>query len=319
VTSATSSSHRQGVALCLVSAVGFGLMAIFAKEAYRSDVSVTTLLAVRFALAAAVFWAIVAVRRPVAAPPGRRLVLAGLGLGAVGYAAQAGSYFGALTHIDASLASLLLYVYPALVFAAAIALRRESADRRRLAALVLATDGAALVLAGGGTGALDGLGVALGLAAAVTYAAYILVADRVVKAFDAFLLCALIMTGAAVTLWTVGLAAGSIHLGFDAAGWGWIAALSLVGTVGASSAFLLGLPKVGPATASIVSTVEPVVTVSLAMLLFGERLGPVQFAGGAGVLAAVVLLQAKVRAHVPAAEPAAAPPARPLASEPARG
>jgi drug/metabolite transporter (DMT)-like permease len=294
-------------------------MAIFAKEAYRSDVSVMTLLALRFALAAAVFWAIVAVRRPLPAWPERRLVLAALGLGALGYAVQSGTFFAALTRIDASLDALLLYVYPALVFAAAVALRRESADRRRLAALGLATGGAALVLAGGGTGALDGLGVVLGLSAAVAYAAYILVADRVVGAFDPFVLCALVMTGAATTLSTVGLGAGSIALHLDPAGWAWIAALSLVGTVGAASAFLIGLPKVGPATASIVSTVEPVVTVSLAMVLFGERLGPVQLAGGAAVLAAVVLLQAKVQRHVAPPEAAAAAPARPLASAPARG
>jgi drug/metabolite transporter (DMT)-like permease len=319
VTSATSNhQHRRGVVLCLLSAVGFGLMAIFAKEAYRSGVSVTTLLALRFALAAGVFWAIVAARAPLPARPTRRVVLAGLGLGAIGYAAQAGSYFAALTRIDASLTSLLLYLYPALVFGAAVALGRERADRRRLAALGLATGGAALVLAGGGAGALDGLGVALGLAAAVAYSAYILVADRVVPAIDAFLLCALVMTGAAVTLWSAGLGAGAIDLRFHAAGWAWIVALALVSTVAAASAFLLGLPKVGPATASIVSTIEPVVTVSLAMLLFDERLGAVQIAGGAGVLAAVLLL-AKVRRSVPPADAPAPAPARAVASEPARG
>ena len=43
-------------------------MAVFAKEAYRSGVSVPSLLALRFAIAAGAFWAIVAVRRPVLPP-----------------------------------------------------------------------------------------------------------------------------------------------------------------------------------------------------------------------------------------------------------
>lgn len=326
MTSATSRSeqqdHRRGVALCLLSAVAFGLMAIFAKEAYRSDVSVTTLLAVRFALAAGAFWAIVAARRSagaVAAPPARCLVLVGVALGAVGYAAQSGAFFGALTRIDASLTSLLLYTYPALVFGAAVALGRERADRRRLVALGLATGGAALVLAGGGAGALDALGVALALGAAVLYSIYILVADRVLGRIDAFLLSALIATGAATTLTLAGIVTGSLHLRFEAAGWAWIAALALVSTVVAVSAFLAGLPKVGPATAAITSTIEPVVTVSMAMLLFDERLGAVQIAGGALVLAAVVLLAAKVRggAAAPYATPATATGA--LAREPAGG
>jgi drug/metabolite transporter (DMT)-like permease len=259
----------RGLALCVASAVGFGLMAIFAKEAYRSGVSVTTLLALRFAIAAGAFWAIVALRRPVTRPP-RALALGGLALG-IGYAAQAAGYFGALTRIDASLTSLLTYTYPALVFGAAVALRRERADRRRLAALGLATGGAALVVAGGGPGALDALGVALALGAAAAYATYILVADRVVGRIDAFL----------------------------------------------PSASAAILRDVAPATASIVSTVEPVVTVGLAMLVFGERLGGVQLAGGALVLGAVILLAAKVRKRVAATHAPASAPARALASQPA--
>jgi drug/metabolite transporter (DMT)-like permease len=297
-------------------------MAVFAKKAYGHDVSVLTLLAVRFTLAAGAFWAIVAGRRAsgvVSAPPARSVVVAGLGLGAIGYAAQSGGYFGALTRIDASLTALLLYVYPALVFVGAVALGRDHIDRRRIVALVLATGGAALVLAGSGTGHLDALGVALGLGAAVAYSVYILVADRVVGGIDAFLLSALIATGAATTLWLAGLVSGTLDLGFDLAGWGWIVCLALASTVLPISAFLAGLPKVGPATASIVSTVEPMVSVGLAMLVFGERLAAVQVAGGALVLAAVVLLAVKVRGRAPAADPAAPAPARALASEPAGG
>ena len=315
VTSATSKHHARGLALCVASAVGFGLMAIFAKEAYGSGVDVVTLLTLRFALAAGAFWAIVALRPRGNRPP-RVMALGGLALGA-GYAAQAGGYFGALTRIDASLTSLLTYTYPAIVFAAAVALRRERADRRRVAALALATGGAALVLAGGGAGALDPLGVALALGAAIAYATYILVADRVVGRIDAFLLSALVTTGAAVTLAVVGLASGSLRLTFEPAGYGWIAALGLVSTVVAVSAFLIGLGEVGPATASIVSTVEPLVTVGLAMVVFGERLGGVQLAGGALVLGAVILLAAKVRERAAASHASAAAPARTLASQPA--
>jgi drug/metabolite transporter (DMT)-like permease len=221
--------------------------------------------------------------------------------------------------MDASMTALLLYIYPALVFAGAVALGRDHPDRRSLAALVLASGGAALVLVGGNAGALDPLGVALAMGAATAYAVYILVADRIVLRIDPFLVSALIATGAAVTLWTAGLVSGTLDLGFRSGGWAWIVALALASTVLPISAFLVGLPKVGPSTASIVSTAEPVVTVSAAMLWFGERLGLVQVVGGALVLGAVVLLAVKVRGRVPAIDPAVAAPARALASEPARG
>jgi drug/metabolite transporter (DMT)-like permease len=312
---AIQAERRLGVALCLVSACGFGLMAIFAKEAYRAGLGVTSLLAARFVLAALVFWTIVAVRGSVRPP--RRLVVACLALGAIGYSAQAGLFFTALEHIDASLTSLLLYTYPALVFCAAVALRRERFTPSKAAALVLASGGAALVLLGGGTGGLEPTGVLLALGAAVTYTTYILVADGVVARIDPFLLGALVTTGAATTFLLTGAASGTLALD---RGWIWIVAIALLSTVLPIATFMLGMERVGASTASIVSTVEPVVTVALAVALFGEALGPPQVLGGVLVLAAVVALQARgvsVRRRVAPAHTAAVAPARAPAREPA--
>ena len=308
---ATSESRRSaGVALCLLSAVGFGLMAIFAKEAYAAGLGVTALLAARFVLAASVFWAIVAARgrwlarRANDAPPSppRRAALAGLALGAVGYAAQAGLFFSALEHIDASLTSLLLYTYPALVFCGAVVLHREHVTPCKALALALASAGAALVLLGGGTRGLEATGVLLALGSGAMYAIYILVTEGVVRRIDPILLGALIATGAALTFVLAGAAGGALH--FTAAGWLWIAAIATLSTVLPIVTFMLGMQRVGASTASIVSTFEPVVTVALAVALYGDALGPLQVLGGALVLAAVVALQtrgARVLAPAPAA------------------
>jgi len=101
----------------------------------------------------------------------------------------------------------------------------------------------------------------------------------------------------------------------SAHGWLDIAGIVIVSTVLPVITFLLGLERVGAATASIVSCFEPVVTVSLAMLLYGERLGPAQLAGGALVLSAVILLQAKVRGDGAPAETTRPAPARALARD----
>ncbi len=294
---ATSEARRTaGVVLCLVSACGFGLMAIFAKQAYAAGLGVTALLAARFGLAAVVFWAIVALRghraRAVPRPrPGRRIVLASLALGAIGYAAQAGLFFSALRHIDASLTSLLLYTYPALVFCGAVALGRESVTPRKALALALASAGAGLVLLGGGTHGLQATGVALALGAGAMYAIYVLVADGVVGRIDAFHLGALVATGAAATFLLTGALSGALV--FTPGGWLWIAAIALLSTVLPIATFMLGMARVGAATASIVSTAEPVVTVALAVALYGDVLGPLQGLGALLVLTAVVALQAR--------------------------
>src|SRR5829696_7326187 len=117
-------------------------MAIFGKLAYGEGATVGTLLAVRFILAAGLFWALGAAWR-VRGLRGRD-VIAALALGACGYALQAGCYFAALERIDASLLSLRIYTFPAIVAAAAVALGRERVDGRRLVALGLALGGLVL-------------------------------------------------------------------------------------------------------------------------------------------------------------------------------
>jgi drug/metabolite transporter (DMT)-like permease len=278
-----------GTILCLASAAAFGAMAVFGKLAYEAGATVGTLLAVRFTFAAGAFWSRTPLREVRAL--GRRDLGIALGLGAIGYAAQAGCYFAALERIDASLLSLVLYTFPAIVAVAAIVLGRERADARRIVALVLASAGLVLVVAGAGAGALDPLGVSLALAAAVIYATYILVSDGIARRLPARLLATLVCTGAAVSLVSGSALLGDLHPGaVSLAGWGWLACLAGVSTVAAIGLFFAGLRRVGPTTASILSTVEPVVTVSLAALVFGETLGAVQLAGGALVLAAVPTL-----------------------------
>jgi drug/metabolite transporter (DMT)-like permease len=280
--------------MCIGSAAGFGAMAVFGKLAYDEGVTVGTLLAARFALAAALFWVLVIAGGEAARGLRvltRRDLLIALALGACGYALQAGCFFAALSRIDASLLSLLLYTYPSMVAVAAILLRRERADARRFTALALASGGLLLVLANAKAGTLDPVGAALAMAAATVYTTYILTSQGIAGRISPTLLSALVCTGAAVTL-TVGSAlVGDLRPEeVTAAGWGWLLGLAIVSTVAAVSLFFAGLKRVGPTTAAILSTAEPVVTVILAFLVFGELLGPLQLLGGALVIVAVLVL-----------------------------
>jgi drug/metabolite transporter (DMT)-like permease len=288
--------RSSGTLLCLGSGVAFGAMAIFGKLAYDDGATVGTLLAVRFALAAALFWALVLVQGAAhqVRALSRRDVALGLALGSCGYAIQAGCYFAALERIDASLVSLLLYTFPAMVAIAAVALGRERIDGRRLSALGLASAGLVLVVANAGAGALHPLGAALAVGAAVVYSTYILVSEGIAARIRPIVLSAIVCTGAAITLTFGSALLGELRPGeLTAAGWGWLACLAVVSTVAAVSLFFAGLRRAGPTTASILATVEPLVTVLLAFLAFGETLGALQLVGGALVLAAVLALHAR--------------------------
>jgi len=279
--------EREGLLLCLVSAAGFGAMPIFAKQAYAEGLGLTPLLALRFAIAAALLWTLIALRRR--SLGSLRGLVAGAALGLFGYSVQAGLFFAALERIDAGLASLLLYTYPAFVTVAAIALRRESPSHRKLGALGLASGGVALVLVGGGPGELELVGAAMAVGSALYFTFFIFASDRMAEHSPPVPFAASVATGAAVSFAVAALIEGD----FSATGEGlmWAAVIASVSTVMPIVLFLAGLARVGPSTAAIASTIEPPVTVALAWIVFGETLGPLQLAGGALVLSAVVLLQ----------------------------
>src|SRR5262245_57859307 len=265
-------------------------MAIFGKLAYDEGVTVGDLLLVRFGVAAIVMLGIMWARGGFGAVP-RRAAVAAFLMGAIGYAAQSASYFAALDRIDASLLTLLLYVYPILVMAGAVALGRESWTGRRAIALGVALTGILLVLTGAATHRFDWVGVALGLTAAVVYTAYILTGDRLLSGIAPLTLTTLVCCGAATTYALATIARGGPSLDVGVTAWAWLLALSLVSTVAAIILFFAGLARVGPSVASILSVLEPVVTVGLAAAVFSESLSLRQWFGGALVLVAVLVVQ----------------------------
>lgn len=285
------SRERQGLLLCALAAVGFGAMGVLAKLAYAAGANVLTLLSVRFAVGAALLWAIAA-HRGVARVPSRRAALGALLLGLLLYSAESGLYATALTHIDASLAELLMFTYPAIVVLAAIALRREQPSQRRVGAVAIASSGVVLVLLGGSTGAIDPVGVGLALGAALLYAGYVLSADALGGRLHPLTFAALICTGAAISFSVVGSASGSLQLGGLAGeAWLWIGVIGVASTAVGMSAFVAGVERLGPSRASIMSALDPVVAVIAGAAVFSERLGPVQIAGGLLVVSAVIVLQ----------------------------
>ena len=273
-------------------------MGIFAKLAYSAGLDVVTLLSLRFALAAALLWAIVRVR---GIRSQRRPLLLGLALGAFGYALEAGLFFFSLERLEVGLASLVMYSYPAFVALGALALGRERLTPRRGLALLLASAGLVLVLGAGGDA--DGIALLLALGAGLGYAAYILGTDSVVRAVEPLPFAASVCTGSALSFLTVGAASGGLDLGFAADGWLWLVALAVLSTVVPIAAFASGVKKIGPSRSSILSTVEPPFTIALAMLVFGDALGVSQFLGGALVLAGAVLVVERSNASVSSARP----------------
>jgi drug/metabolite transporter (DMT)-like permease len=284
-----SPAQLQGAMLVATSAAAFGALPIFARLAYAQGVDLLGILVPRFAIGAALL-ALLAIVRGRRWPRGRTLV-ATLAMGGLGYTGQSFLYFSALRHADASLVALLLYSFPFIVAVLAVVFLKEQLDAGRIVALAAAAVGLVLTI-GGGQG--SPAGIALGLGAAALYAVYIVVGSQVLRDVDPITSSCVICAGAALSY-------GAFALGYGFTGvptqwpgnmqaWLPVAALAVVSTVLAIAAFFAGLQRLGPTPTSVLSTLEPVVSVALAALVLGERIGALQLLGGAVIVGTAIWL-----------------------------
>ena len=257
-----------------------------------------TFLFIRFSIASAVLWILVAVRRERVGGHARRLIIGGIVMGVAGYGIQSTMYFLALERIDASLSALLLYAYPAIVTGAAIVLGRERGTPALLGALGVASLGTLLLLSDGLRGDADSVGVLLGLASAICYSAYILAGDTLVASLPPLVLAALVTGGGAGAFGVWGTATQSFDFGVDGTAYLAVVGAAIVGTVLSVGTLLAGIERVGASMASVLSTVEPATTVLLAIVFLGESAVPIQLGGGALLIVAIVLCQRARRPFV---------------------
>lgn len=273
-----------GILLTAISAAGFGTLAIFGRFLYADGVDTFTLLFLRFACSASILTLILILRRE---PLPRGRVLAQLiGMGALGYAGQSFSYLSAIKYASAGLVALLLYLYPMFVFVLSAFFLREKITLPKIIALGLATLGAALTVNPEGG---QWTGILLAIAAALIYSIYIIVGANVMKQVSAIQSSLVIFISAALVYGTLTFAHGA-HFPQSGPGWWSLAGIVTFATVIPVTTFLAGIERIGPTNASLLSTLEPVVTVLLAAWLFAERLAPLTLAGGALILLAVIVL-----------------------------
>ncbi|MGB3714071.1 MAG: EamA family transporter [Candidatus Promineifilaceae bacterium] len=242
--------------------------------------------ALRFGLAALIFWALMAIRR-VPLPRGRALTGAIL-FGSLSGAAMLLIYYG-LTKTQASFFQTLAAIVPLLTLLFAAAHGLETLRRRGVAGGLLAVVGIAIAVSGSLS---TGVEVSLPhLLAIVAGAACFAEAGIVIKLFPPSHPYA--TNAVAMTINTSILAAGSLILGetwvFPSLASTWMAmAYIVVGATVVGFLLYLSILKRWTATgASYGFVLTPIVTVILASLLTDETIALVFVAGAAVVLAGV--------------------------------
>ena len=274
-----------GLVLALVAANVFGFVTPLARYSYEFGANPVTaaLFRVAFGAIGATIMMVI-LRRSLRIP--KAGILPTLGV-TVTLAAAALCYLSAVAFIPVSLGVLIFYTYPLMIAAFTTLFQRAPLGALRAIAFVVAFAGLAIAF-GPSFDVIDGLGVLLAFAAAVFLAALFIFSAQALRHVGITTITFYSNVGAIPIIVGGVFLLGGLALPTADAGW--------IGLVGSSLCYAVGIflhfaaiGFAGPARTAMIFNLEPIVAVILAATLLGESLTPVQYAGGALVIGALVL------------------------------
>jgi len=272
-----------GITIALLSAAALGFIPVFARLSYDGGTAPWTLVLLRalFGLVmAATACGLLRLDMRVPRDLWGLLLLTGIGLTMISV-----GYMTSVAYIPVSLAAILFYTFPLIVLGAKMVLARRLPGPRRSGAYAVAFVGLVLAL-GTDMGSMDWRGLGLAMTASAGAALMYIAGERVLArmgmlqvAFYTHLVAVPVM--AAATFGT-----DSFITPATDAGWHAVLAAGVFYMFGVGTQFP-ALKFAGAVPASLVSNAEPLVSLAVAAVVLGERLSPLQYLGGALVIAAV--------------------------------
>lgn len=294
-----ASSAQHGLALALASAAAFGTNIVSAQLAGHAGLSGPLIVFYRvFLMLALVIGAAMIWRSSLAVPRHRWSALALFGLST---ALTACAYLSSVAFLPITVAAVVFYTFPILIVLAEPFFTSARFSLDRVVIALVAFLGVAMVVGPDWHG-LDPRGLALALAASVLAAVQFFSAARcgdtgtLPKLFWSHLVI-LPVTLAILALTGLFQSPSALALAPIAV------AITIGGYLIGFLLQVLALARVAPGPAALAFCAEPVFAVAIAAVFLGERVGSLQYAGGALVVAAIianVILEQKRARRLPA-------------------
>lgn len=136
-----------------------------------------------------------------------------------------------------------------------------------------------LILLWGPLQANSMLGVYCGLGSAITYSIYVLITEKHQADVEALPASLYVISFAALGLWIYHSPLELSPMQFSPKAWVILLGISTVSTILPISLVVLSLQKINSSTVSLLSLIEPLTAVVLSMVIFQEKLTPIQGIG----------------------------------------
>lgn len=276
----------------LLSALGFGSLAVFARFGHDAGLDTSSLLAFRFLVAAAGLWTYFLIfnRDMIRISRSHLAVCAALGL--AGYGIFSTLTFKAYEVSPASTVTLIFFIYPVFVMGIDWFIMRERPQLQLRLGAVVTLSGLALGLVGSFEGKM-GLGLLFALAGSIWYAAYVVATRRLLQNIRPQTSALYVISFAALGFWVAGGPVASHIQSMNLKAWIVVVSIGLVSTVMAIMSFYAGLEKLGSAEASQIGTFELIIGLSLAASVLGEYISLPMIAGATLVLFGILIGQVR--------------------------
>ena len=214
-------------------------------------------------------------------------------LGVLGVAASNYLYYLAIQRTNVATAIILQYTAPVWVLLYTVTRGLQKPTLQRVAAVVLAVTGIALVIGIFGSGGfrLDTIGVLAALGAAFSFAFYNVGGHSILARYDRWTVLLYVILSAALFWIIVNPPWKIVAAHYSTDQWLFLLVFSLISVLAPFSLYFAGLQHLEPTRAIVVSCLEPVFSIVIAAAVLGELMRPLQTVGIVLVLVAIVVVQ----------------------------
>ena len=278
-----------GTALTFMACLGFSIVPALAKSSYDRGANALGVMTVRFTVAALLLLVARFIFGRKETWPDAKGTLALLVIGAVGVTAVSLTYFIAIDEIDTSLAIVLWYVYPVFVVGVSWAILHKKPRRNVFIALPFTLAGIAITagqLSGG-----SGSAITLVMVSSFLFSFYIIGLDKASRGNGLITNVALLSVGTAIGYWFVCLVPITpLEPIFpdDSRTWTMIVVLAIFGTTAPFLFSVAGLTRLEASTYSVITTIEPILGIIVAVIFLGEEMSAARLLGAALVIGALI-------------------------------
>jgi len=283
-------SKVKGIGATLLSAIYFGFVPLLMKTVYAGGGNSFTAAFLRFAFSRPVLFVVLKIKGADLRITREELKHFFI-ITAFGYAGTTLLVFTAYNYIPTGMTTTIHFLYPTFTVAGLMIFYREKIKASKIFCVILCLIGI-IMFYNGGEGHASLIGILLALCSSMTYAFYTIFLGKseVLRDIEPMKRLFYMHIIGAMIMLAIGLISGNLNFHMTPLSWGVMAlTANLTAFVGALL-YQIGVKYIGAESTAMLSTFEPITSVIVGILVYGEPMTLRIFIGCAAIIASTLII-----------------------------